>query len=121
MHLLNSKMRRLSQTVLTALQQHPAMQTQPHWPKAETRFTQNPMSGPELSVPFTPRSGMVGQSGVVVRETAELGVLLQRHMGSDREFVMELRGTQTKLDWLSNLNVGMTRWCIRPLHQSMSQ
>ncbi len=74
----------------------------------ETRFTQSSSAGASLSVAVTPRAGFAGQSGVVVHETAGFGVLLERHGGIESEFILAMRGTVSKLDWLSNLNIGMT-------------
>lgn len=77
--------------------------------KEEDRLSEDPQQGPALSVPVTPISAVVGQSGTVVREQSGFATLLQRNGGIDREFILVLRGTQTKYDWLSNLNIGMTR------------
>lgn len=80
--------------------------------KAETRFVTNSPNvpaGQSVNKDFNPIGGIVGTSGVVVREQSGFGVLLERCNGMNNEFVMVMRGTQTTVDWLSNLNIGMSR------------
>ena len=44
-----------------------------------------------------------------LKEEAGFGALLERKVGTEREYIFAMRGTVTKLDWLSNINIGMTR------------
>ncbi|MEL6566657.1 MAG: lipase family protein [Pseudomonadota bacterium] len=75
----------------------------------DVRYTENYVLEQNLTTSVTPIGGIVGTSGNIVTEQAGFGTLLQRHAGVDREFILVMRGTQTKIDWLSNLNIGMTR------------
>lgn len=75
----------------------------------DVRFTENSVLEHNLTTSVTPIGGIVGTSGNIVTEQAGFGTLLQRNAGIDREFILVMRGTQTKIDWLSNLNIGMTR------------
>lgn len=64
----------------------------------DVRFTENSVLQNNLTTSVTPIGGIVGTSGNIVQEQAGFGTLLQRNAGVDREFILVMRGTQTKTD-----------------------
>lgn len=61
---------------------------------------------PPLSRPADVLGGLIGKSGAVIKDTTGFGVVMERGTGLNREVIVALRGTQTRQDWFSNLNIG---------------
>lgn len=64
-------------------------------------------TGPSLSVPVTPQSGLLASSGAYVRKQTGFGLICDRRGPEGNEMVVIMRGTQSGFDWASNLNVGL--------------
>ena len=72
----------------------------------DATFAPRPGTGPQLSPGITPKSGLMGRSGVVVTKDTGFGLICERNT-QGRELIVVFRGTQTARDWLSNAVIAM--------------
>lgn len=57
---------------------------------------------------FSAKAGLTGQSGgFALKDTTGFGAVLERKVSGGKDLVIAFRGSQTALDWVSNLNTAM--------------
>lgn len=72
----------------------------------DTAFAPATGVGPQLSPGITPKSGLMGRSGVVVTKDTGFGLICERNT-QGRELIVVFRGTQNNADWRSNAVIAM--------------